>query len=188
MIGSGMALGSSPLNLKIERQIASDRADLTRLEVEVAALKRILAKERKALNALALKCAILEQDREAAPASPGDISAPVRLAHIVQAASEVTGITVIELKSEQRGRDIARARQIAMYCARIMTLRSLPRIGKEFHRDHTTALHATRKIEYLESVDPEVASTIKRVSEAARRIANIEFASLNGAAEEPEAG
>ncbi|MGY3609905.1 MULTISPECIES: helix-turn-helix domain-containing protein [unclassified Bradyrhizobium] len=56
-------------------------------------------------------------------------------------------ISLRELKSGWRFADIVRARQIAMYLARSMTGQSLPEIGRRFGgRDHTTVLHAVRKI------------------------------------------
>lgn len=51
-----------------------------------------------------------------------------------------------ELKQHTRSRRIVRPRQIAMYLAREMTNLSYPRIGRYFDRDHTTALHANRRI------------------------------------------
>jgi len=55
--------------------------------------------------------------------------------------------TVLNLKSEQRGHSFIKPRFVAMHLARTMTLRSLPTIGKKFGgRDHTTVLHAVRKI------------------------------------------
>jgi len=55
-----------------------------------------------------------------------------------------------------------RPRQIAMYLAKTLTLRSLPEIGRRFGgRDHTTVLHAVRKIEGLVSGDKVLAEEIE---------------------------
>jgi chromosomal replication initiator protein len=55
-----------------------------------------------------------------------------------------------------------RPRQIAMYLAKTLTLRSLPEIGRRFGgRDHTTVLHAVRKIENLVSTDTALAEEIE---------------------------
>ena len=74
----------------------------------------------------------------------------------------------LELKAEHillpdRGpRDLVRARQIAMYLSKIMTLRSLPEIGRRFGgRDHTTILHAVRKAEELKDGDAKLAKEIE---------------------------
>lgn len=57
------------------------------------------------------------------------------------------GITVDELVSSSRSRKLAYPRQIAMYLSRELTKNSLPKIGEEFLRDHTTVMHAHSKIE-----------------------------------------
>src|SRR5207244_10771589 len=55
-----------------------------------------------------------------------------------------------DLLSSRRTANVVRPRQIAMYLAKTLTLRSLPEIGRRFGgRDHTTVLHAVRKIENL---------------------------------------
>jgi chromosomal replication initiator protein len=57
--------------------------------------------------------------------------------------------------SERRGDGIAMARQIAMYLARHLTPASLPEIGRRIaNRDHTTVLHAVRKIKALDHDGP----------------------------------
>jgi len=55
-----------------------------------------------------------------------------------------------DLLSSRRTANVVRPRQVAMYLAKTLTLRSLPEIGRRFGgRDHTTVLHAVRKIEGL---------------------------------------
>jgi chromosomal replication initiator protein len=55
-----------------------------------------------------------------------------------------------------------RPRQVAMYLAKTLTLRSLPEIGRRFGgRDHTTVLHAVRKIENLVHNDTSLAEEIE---------------------------
>ena len=66
-----------------------------------------------------------------------------------------------DLLSARRSRTIARPRQIAMYLSKILTTRSLPEIGRKFGgRDHTTVIHAVKKIEDLRvgdvAIDEEV--------------------------------
>ena len=59
-------------------------------------------------------------------------------------------VSKADLLSSRRTRTIVRPRQIAMYLAKVLTPRSLPEIGRRFGgRDHTTVLHAVRKIEGL---------------------------------------
>jgi chromosomal replication initiator protein len=63
-------------------------------------------------------------------------------------------IKVAEMQSPRRARAVARPRQVAMYLAKQLTSRSLPEIGRKFgNRDHTTVMHAVRKIEELRATD-----------------------------------
>jgi len=74
---------------------------------------------------------------------------------IQKAASEHFGLKQADLISERRNRSIARPRQAAMWLAKQLTTRSLPDIGRRFGgRDHTTVLHAVRRIEALKADDP----------------------------------
>ena len=63
---------------------------------------------------------------------------------------------------QQRTANVVRPRQVAMYLAKTLTLRSLPEIGRRFGgRDHTTVLHAVRKIENLVNNDTSLAEEIE---------------------------
>ncbi|MEM6971679.1 MAG: chromosomal replication initiator protein DnaA [Pseudomonadota bacterium] len=67
-----------------------------------------------------------------------------------------------DLISERRSRSVARPRQTAMYLAKMLTTKSLPEIGRAFGgRDHTTVLHAVRKIEELLATDEHLAEDIE---------------------------
>jgi len=67
-----------------------------------------------------------------------------------------------EFQSAQRSRRVARPRQVAMFLARTITERSLPEIGRRFGgRDHTTVLHACRRIAALCEEDPTFAQEIE---------------------------
>jgi chromosomal replication initiator protein len=60
-----------------------------------------------------------------------------------------------------RARAVARPRQVAMWLAKQITTRSLPDIGRRFGgRDHTTVLHAVRRIESLKAEDPQIARDV----------------------------
>jgi len=59
------------------------------------------------------------------------------------------GLTLDDLRGQSRSRVLVNARQIAMYLCRELTSMSLPEIGKEFNKDHTTVMHANRKIGQL---------------------------------------
>jgi chromosomal replication initiator protein len=62
-----------------------------------------------------------------------------------------------DLLCARRAREVARPRQVAMYLAKKLTPRSLPEIGRRFGgRDHTTVMHAVKRIEELRAVDREL--------------------------------
>jgi chromosomal replication initiator protein len=74
---------------------------------------------------------------------------------IQRKTAEYYKLEVKDFHSPQRARRVARPRQVAMYLARQLTSRSLPEIGRRFGgRDHTTVLHACRRIEELCAGDP----------------------------------
>lgn len=62
-----------------------------------------------------------------------------------------------------RSRDVVLARQVAMYLSRMLTSASLPAIGRAFGKDHSTVIHACRKVAQLVTVDPKLAATLKEV-------------------------
>lgn len=71
------------------------------------------------------------------------------------------GLKVAELKGPRRHKALARARMIAIYLARELTGMSYPALGAAFGgRDHTTMLHAVRRIESLVERDPTIADTV----------------------------
>ncbi|MBN9118048.1 MAG: hypothetical protein J0I06_02585 [Planctomycetes bacterium] len=82
---------------------------------------------------------------------------------IVKGVAAAFGVSEAELLGASRLRGVLRSRQVAMYLARELTGLSLPRLGAAFGgRDHTTVLHACRKVEEEMAADGALA---KRVSE-----------------------
>ncbi len=79
---------------------------------------------------------------------------------IIAKVTEKFGISVEELKSKNKQRRIADARQVCMYLIREMTDLSLPRIGEIFNRDHTTVLHGWRTISDGMAQDGEMRSLL----------------------------
>lgn len=72
----------------------------------------------------------------------------IRIEDILRIVSRHFGVSKNDILSERRHRSVVWPRQIGMYLAKQMTARSLPEIGRRFgNRDHTTVLHAIRKIE-----------------------------------------
>ena len=91
----------------------------------------------------------------------------VTIEDIQKLVAEHYRIRIADMHSARRARAVARPRQVAMYLAKQLTPRSLPEIGRKFGgRDHTTVMHAIRKIEELRAGDPVLSEDI----EALRRL------------------
>jgi chromosomal replication initiator protein len=86
----------------------------------------------------------------------------VTIDEIQRRVSEHFNIKQAEMFSDRRARAVARPRQVAMYLAKELTTRSLPEIGRKFGgRDHTTVIHAVRKIRELQEKDPGLAEDVE---------------------------
>lgn len=94
----------------------------------------------------------------------------VTMDEIMKKICHYYNVRMSDLLSPRRSRNIARPRQMAMFLAKSLTSRSYPEIGKRFgNRDHTTVMHAVRKIEELKSQDSQVsedAEILRRMLEA----------------------
>jgi chromosomal replication initiator protein len=81
----------------------------------------------------------------------------VSLDNIQRTVAEYYKIKLADLMSKRRSRSVARPRQVAMALAKELTNHSLPEIGDSFGgRDHTTVLHACRKIKEMREVDGDI--------------------------------
>jgi chromosomal replication initiator protein len=88
---------------------------------------------------------------------------------IQKATAEHFGLKQADLISERRNRAIARPRQAAMWLAKQLTTRSLPDIGRRFGgRDHTTVLHAVRRIDELRAGDAQLARDLETLTRKLR--------------------
>jgi len=86
----------------------------------------------------------------------------VTVDEIQQRVAAHYNIKLAEMSSPRRARSVARPRQVAMYLAKQLTTLSLPQIGKRFgNRDHTTVMHAVRKIEELKVSDLSIAEDVE---------------------------
>lgn len=80
---------------------------------------------------------------------------------IQKRVAEHYNIKLAEMSSARRSRQVARPRQVAMYLSKQLTSRSLPEIGRKFGgRDHTTVMHAVKKIEELLAADANFAEDV----------------------------
>lgn len=88
----------------------------------------------------------------------------VSIDNIQRVVAEYYKIKVSDLHSKRRSRSVARPRQVAMYLAKDLTNHSLPEIGEAFGgRDHTTVLHAVRKIKELLDTDADIKEDVKNL-------------------------
>jgi chromosomal replication initiator protein len=99
----------------------------------------------------------------------GELDAPeITASTIMGITAEYFGVSVDELVGPSRSRALVHARQIAMYLCRELTDLSLPRIGEKFgDRDHTTVMHAERKIKMQMG---EKLTTYNQIAELTSRI------------------
>jgi chromosomal replication initiator protein len=85
----------------------------------------------------------------------------VKIEDIQRLVANHYNVSRADILSSRRTATVVRPRQIAMYLAKLLTLRSLPEIGRRFGgRDHTTVLHAVRKIDGLVTRDTSLAGEI----------------------------
>jgi chromosomal replication initiator protein len=88
----------------------------------------------------------------------------VTIDNIQRVVADYYKLKMSDLLSKRRSRSVARPRQVAMALAKELTNYSLPEIGESFGgRDHTTVLHACRKVKELESIDREVERDLKHL-------------------------
>src|SRR3546814_606399 len=89
----------------------------------------------------------------------------ITIDEIQRRVAEHFRIKPADMVSARRAREVARPRQVAMYLAKRLTPRSLPEIGRRFGgRDHTTVMHAVKRIEELRVEDTELDADITLLS------------------------
>ena len=168
----GLTVAVEPPDLETRVAILMKKAEIERIDLpsDVAffiaervqsnvrelegALKRVVANSRftgtplsVAQVRLALRDLLAIQERQ------------VSIDNIQRTVAEYYKIRLSDLLSKRRNRSIARPRQMAMALAKELTHQSLPEIGDGFGgRDHTTVLHACRKIVELKETHPEVST------------------------------
>lgn len=95
----------------------------------------------------------------------------VTVDEIQKLVSEHFGLKQADLLSERRTRAIARPRQVAMWLCKQHTTRSYPDIGRRFGgRDHTTVLHAVKKVEELLQADDQIARDVEALTRKLRNV------------------
>jgi chromosomal replication initiator protein len=122
------------------------------------ALNRLLAHSKLTGQPVTLEMAEREIRDLIRPQEPKRI----KIEEIQRIVARQYNVSRADLLSSRRTANVVRPRQVAMYLAKLLTLRSLPEIGRRFGgRDHTTVLHAVRKIENLVNTDTSLAEEIE---------------------------
>ena len=122
------------------------------------AINRLLAHNTLSGQAVTLEMAEREVRDLIRPQEPRR----VKIEDIQRVVARQYNVSRSDLLSSRRTANVVRPRQVAMYLAKTLTLRSLPEIGRRFGgRDHTTVLHAVRKIEALVGKDTTLADEVE---------------------------
>jgi chromosomal replication initiator protein len=138
--------------LYIARQITHNGRDLE------GALNRLLACSKLTGQPVTMELAEREVRDLIRPQDPRK----VKIEEIQRIVARHYNVSRSDLLSSRRTANVVRPRQVAMYLAKTLTLRSLPEIGRRFGgRDHTTVLHAVRKIEHLVGNDTSLADEVE---------------------------
>ena len=175
-LGSGLVVQMQPTTLELRRNILEAKTAsmgvvipapvldflahkiFTNIRELEGALNRVVADSTLCGRTVTLEsCQILLQDLlRSGP------DKRITIDDIQRRTAEHFGIRLSDMTSARRARAVARPRQVAMYLAKQLTPRSLPEIGKKFGgRDHTTVMHAVRRIEELKSADPAMADDVE---------------------------
>jgi chromosomal replication initiator protein len=141
-----------PVIVFIAKSITHNGRDLE------GAVNRLLAHNKLSGQPVTLEMAEREMRDLIRPTEPKR----VRIEDIQRIVARQYNVSRADLLSSRRTANVVRPRQVAMYLAKVLTLRSLPEIGRRFGgRDHTTVLHAVRKIETLAGNDTALAEEIE---------------------------
>jgi chromosomal replication initiator protein len=142
----------APVLAYIARTVTHNGRDLE------GALNRLLAHSKLSGQPVTLELAEREMRDLIRPQEPKR----VKIEDIQRVVARQYNVSRADLLSSRRTANVVRPRQVAMYLAKTLTLRSLPEIGRRFGgRDHTTVLHAVRKIENLVGCDTTLAEEIE---------------------------
>jgi len=169
-LGWGLVVDIHPTTYDLRRDILRRKAALIAHQVEVPdqvlefLAERITANVRElegALNRVVAQATLV--GRAITLAIAQEVLQDLLRAHerritiedIQKRVADHYGLRMADMLSARRARAVARPRQVAMYLTKQLTPRSLPEIGRKFGgRDHTTVMHAIRRIEELRAVDP----------------------------------
>ena len=134
------------------------------------AINRLLAHSKLNAQPVTLEMAEREVRDLIRPQEPKRI----KIEDIQRVVARQYNVSRSDLLSSRRTANVVRPRQVAMYLAKTLTLRSLPEIGRRFGgRDHTTVLHAVRKIEALVAKDVALSEEVELLKRQLQDSANL---------------
>ena len=96
---------------------------------------------------------------------------------IMRATAQAFGFSVEDVLSSSRRQPLVLCRQIAMYLCRELTALSLPKIGEQFNRDHTTVLHSVEKVKRILRSDRAVFDRVNQLTQELRKGGGVSTAS-----------
>ena len=177
-MGWGLVADIRPSTLDLRLNIVNHKADMMGLElpedVSVFLANKITSNIRElegALNRLAVQSDMSGKTTtlDAATDILSDVlrsyERRITIDEIQRKVAEHYTLRLSDMHSARRSRNVARPRQIAMYLCKKLTPRSLPEIGRKFGgRDHTTVMHAVRKIEEMVGEDISFADEVKLIT------------------------
>jgi chromosomal replication initiator protein len=175
-MGWGLVADIRPSTLELRLNIVKHKAAMMNLtlpeDVAVFLANKITSNIRElegALNRLAVQADMAGKSETTLEAATDILSDVLRsyerritIDEIQRKVAEHYTLRLDDMFSARRSRNVARPRQVAMYLCKKLTPRSLPEIGRKFGgRDHTTVMHAVRKVEELVGGDVAFADEVK---------------------------
>lgn len=168
--GWGLSVSIEPPELEMRVAILNSKAEQMGValpsEVSFFVANKIRSNVRElegALKRIVANCQLIgepvsmDSSREALADLLAAQAKAVSIENIQKTVAEYYNIRLSELSAKGRSRSIARPRQIAMALAKELTSKSLPEIGRSFGgRDHTTVMHACRKVSALKETDDSI--------------------------------
>ena len=177
-LGWGLVADVHPTTYELRLGILQSKAEQARMHIPRKVLEllahRITSNVRElegALNRIVANMQLVGREitLESAHEELHDLLRPrerrVTIDEIQRRVAEHFNVRLAEMTSARRARAFARPRQVAMYLSKQLTSRSLPEIGRYFGgRDHTTVIHAVRRIEELKDTDSVLAEDVELLS------------------------
>jgi chromosomal replication initiator protein len=181
-LGSGLVVDIQPPELETRIAILKQKAALDRADLPDDVAYFIAARVRTSVRALEgswirlLALASLDDRPITVPLAEEALKDllkdedPVDHNRIIKACAEHFGVTVKDITNGGRTKQLALARQVAMYVLRATLSLSLKEIGGLFgNKDHTTVMHAIKRVSELKTKDPAFAARLEKLSKGISR-------------------